>query len=50
MKNKGWSNTNLYYENDNPEYWIDLLKPGLIKQFNDKNIILTDTSTFKQDC
>jgi len=34
MKNKGWANAQLYNENESAEYWINLIKPELIQEFN----------------
>lgn len=46
LRDKGWSSCDLYTEHEDPVYFINLLKPELIQEFNKAQIDLTDTSTF----
>lgn len=46
IKGRGDS-INIYTENENPDYLLSRLEPGLIEMFDNAKIILENTSKFK---
>lgn len=47
LNQRGWRNKSIFFdENQDPELWMQKMKPGLIKSFNSLKIFLDDSTIF----